>query len=190
MALTKRLQQLLADRRELALLTGIDVGKLDKYSSDWHEADVTMAIRQIVIGRIVTDYTLVDEMLGEIVVKYFFSSNAIHWGPQWRTKKFRIFVHHLLDETFLLKKMAIVDAIKPMPSDVRAKIHRLNSLRNAVAHSFFPENRKEYKKTKKVLCQGKDLFKPNGFLGYREDTSGLIVYLEQRVRSTSASKTR
>jgi hypothetical protein len=34
-------------------------------------------------------------------------------------------VHHLMDETFLLKKIAIVHAIKAIPSDVSKAMYRI-----------------------------------------------------------------
>ena len=40
------------------------------------------------------------------------------------------------------------------------------------------------------IYQVKDIFTPDGFLGYREDTSELIAFLEQRLRSTTAAKTK
>ena len=56
----------------------------------------------------------------------------------WRTKKFRIFVHHILDEVYLLPKLKIAGQIGEVPKEVRESIERVNALRNALAHSFFP----------------------------------------------------
>jgi hypothetical protein len=53
--------------------------------------------------------------------------------------------------------MDVVHAIKPLPSDVRKAIQKINAVRNAFAHSFFPENRKEHRKNKKVLYGGTDI---------------------------------
>src|SRR5215510_13564745 len=52
---------------------------------------------------------------------------------------------------YLLKKMDVVHAIKPLPSDVIKAIRKINAVRNAFAHSLFPENRKEHRKNKQVL---------------------------------------
>jgi hypothetical protein len=72
------------------------------------------------------------------------------------------FTHHILDEMYLLKKMELVHAIDPLPSEVIKTIRKVNALRNAFAHSFFPENRKEHRKHKKVLYSGKDIHTHEG----------------------------
>jgi hypothetical protein len=97
-----------------------------------------MATRQLVIGDVVSQYTLIDELLGEIICRYFFKTKQDHFGRLWRTEKFRIFAHHILDEMYLLKKMALVHAIKPLPSEVTKRLQKINAVRNALAHSFFP----------------------------------------------------
>jgi hypothetical protein len=119
-------------------------------------------------------------MLTDIIVRYFFGSSNIYTRPQWRRKKFRIFMHYMLDETYMLKKMAIVDAIGRFPSEIRSAIHRLNTLRNALAHTFFPETRKEYKKTHKLLYLKKNIFSSRGLEVYHEDITKVIDYLQRR----------
>jgi uncharacterized protein YfbU (UPF0304 family) len=66
-------------------------------------------------------------------------------------------VNFILDETYLIEKMEVVQAFKPLPSEVRSVIYKVNSIRNAMAHSFFSENRKEYCKVGKVMYSGKDI---------------------------------
>jgi hypothetical protein len=193
MLLTKRHQRLLSEAREIMRLTGNDLTDLDKHSNESVYSNITVIIRQVVTGTVVTDYTLVDEQLAEIIVRYFFGSSSIHFGPQWRLKKYRIFVHYMLDETFLLKKMAIVDAINRIPSETRSTIHRLNTLRNALAHTFFPEHRKEYRKVHKLLYLRKDIFSSDGFKAYHEDITKVIDFLQRRrarTRSRQPSRTR
>jgi hypothetical protein len=113
----------------------------------------------MVIAQMVTCYTLLDEILSDLIVRYFFKQpkKRLHFGKLWRTKKFQTFNHHILDEMYLLKKMELVHAIDPLPSEVIKFIRKVNALRNAFAHSFFPENRKEHRKNKKVLYSGKDI---------------------------------
>src|SRR5262245_18375019 len=83
-----------------------------------------LAINRMVIGEVVSWYTLLDERLSDVMCHYFFKLPAkdFHYGKLWRTKKFRIFVHYLLDEMYLLKKMELVHAIKPLPRNVRSII--------------------------------------------------------------------
>jgi hypothetical protein len=115
-----------------------------------------------------------------VVAKYFFTvpKKKLHFGKLWRTKKFRIFVHHMLDEMYLMKKADIVHAIKPIPRDVRDHLNKLNALRNALAHSFFPENRRENRKTKKVLYAGVDIFTYEGVERFEDDWQASLYRLE------------
>src|SRR5215471_3185494 len=114
-----------------------------------------IAIHKMVTGEIAIRYTLLDEILSDLIARYFFHS--ADFPKLWRTKKFSTFVHHVLDEMYLLKKMDVVHAIKPLPSNVRKAIRKSNAVRNAFAHSLFPENRKEHRENKKVLYGDRDI---------------------------------
>jgi hypothetical protein len=105
---------------------------------------------------------------------------SIHFQKLWRTKKFSTFTHHILDEIFLIKKMALIHAIKPLPKDVTSAIHRVNTIRNAFAHSFFPENRKEHRKNKRVLYNGKDIRTYEGIEAFIDDAHTAFNYLARR----------
>jgi hypothetical protein len=52
-------------------------------------------------------------------------------------------------------------------------------LRNAVAHSFFPMNKRDFKRTKKVTYKGKDVFTIEGLKTFDNDTREAIVYLSR-----------
>jgi hypothetical protein len=78
------------------------------------------------------------------------------------------------------KKMALVHAIKPLSKDVTSAIHRVNTIRNAFAHSFFPENRKEHRKNKKVLYNGKDIRTYEGIETFIDDAHTAFNYLARR----------
>ena len=81
---------------------------------------------------------------------------------------------------YLLKKLAIVRAAQPVPSDVTNKLHKLNALRNALAHSFYPENRKEYQSSGKVMYGGHDIRTPTGLQEFMEDANQIITHLHER----------
>lgn len=57
-----------------------------------------------------------------------------------------------MDEIFLLKKLELVNAIKPLRSEVMKIVRKINALRNALVHSFYPEHRKEFRSTGIVEC--------------------------------------
>jgi hypothetical protein len=56
----------------------------------------------------------------------------------------------------------VVQAINPLSIEVNKILRKMNALRNALAHSFFPENRKEYKATGKVLYSHLETKSPSG----------------------------
>jgi hypothetical protein len=76
--------------------------------------------------------------------------------------------------------MDTVHAIKPLPSGVIKAIRKINAVRNAFAHSLFPENRKEYRKNKKVLYGDKDIRTNEGLKNFLADYGLAFTYLERR----------
>jgi len=123
-------------------------------------------------------YTLLDEILADLIARYFFQ--RADFPKLWRTKKFSTFVHHVLDEMYLLKKMDVVHAIKPLSSNVRKAIRKINAVRNAFAHSLFPENRKEHRENKKVLYGDRDIRTHEGLKNFLVDYHLAFNYLERR----------
>jgi hypothetical protein len=85
-----------------------------------------------------------------------------------------------MDEQFLLPKARMVDAIKKLPKDINQAIDRINALRNAIAHSLFPENRRQYRATRKVIYQGANVFTLDGFEKVEDDFELVIDYLWKR----------
>jgi hypothetical protein len=147
-----------------------------------HAAALTIAIHKMVIAEVVIRYTFLDKVLADIIAKYYFkqAKTRLHFINLWRTKKFRTFVHYVLDEMYLLKKMELVHAISPLPPDVIKTIRKINALRNAFAHSLFPENRKEHRKNKKVLYGNKDIRTHEGLKTFLEDWQPTFDYLSDR----------
>lgn len=183
MALTKRQKNLLKEAGQIAQLTKTDFDSVEDEDPEFRIVKLNLAIKNMVIAHIVARYTLMDEILCDVISKYFFKQpkKPTPLVKLWRTKKYRIFVHHILDEFYLLKKMDIVHAMKPVPKEFRETIRKLNALRNAVAHSFFPENRKEYKSAKTVLYKGKDIFTYEGLSLFDDDWHPAWTYIARRI---------
>src|ERR1700730_14917436 len=57
----------------------------------------------------------------------------------------------------------------PVPVPGERGIERINALRNAIGHSFFPENRRQYAGHKKVMYQGENVYTRNGIQKFEED---------------------
>jgi hypothetical protein len=180
MGLTKRQQALFAEAEAIAKLTNLDFHRVRDTKIGDRGLALQIAIHKMVISEVVLRYTLLDEILADLIAKYFFESS--HFPRLWRTKKFSTFAHHVLDEMYLLKKMDMVHAIKPLPSEVIKAIRKVNAVRNAFAHSLFPENRKEYRKNKKVLYGGTDIRTQQGLGQFVADYRLAFDYLERRFK--------
>jgi hypothetical protein len=136
--------------------------------------------RKFVGAEVIMRYTLLDEFLTDIICDYYFQrpNKEISYRNLWKTKHFKIFVHYIMDETFLLKKLATVEAIIKVPKDVSSAIKQINDVRNAIAHSFFPENRRRYMAHKKVLYRDKvDLFSQQGVQRFQNDYEKARAFL-------------
>ena len=73
--------------------------------------------------------------------------------------------------------MALVNAIKEIPAPIKNAIARINDVRNAVAHSFFPENRRQYRTSQKVTYQDANIFSQEGITKFLEDAARAEDYL-------------
>jgi hypothetical protein len=149
----------------------MDLWNIEKYEGEerWHR--LREMKDRFVRSEVILKYALIDEFLTDVICVYYFRKpkKTATFQNLWRTKHFRIFVHYLMDETFLLKKLAAVEAITKVPRDVSNSIKRINDVRNAVAHSLFPENRRRYMAQKKVNYKGVHLFTPEGVKLFQED---------------------
>jgi hypothetical protein len=96
--------------------------------------------RRLIAADIVQKYTFIDELLGTIIARYFFNFGETNFRRLWRTKRFRRFNYFILKRMSTIQKMDLVKDIRPLPSSTVDYIQRVNRLRNAVAHAFFPEN--------------------------------------------------
>ncbi len=185
MALTALQRKLRKEAEEIAEITQMDFWNIER---DWDEAEwrtigFRIAIAHMVVAAVISQYTLFDEILADYLCRYYFKKPGSPRYIFWKRKKFRLFVHFMLDEMYLLKKMQMVHAIQPLPKGVRITIEKVNAIRNAMAHSFFPENRKEHMKIGKVLYAGKDIRTAEGLQLFKDDCNEAYGYLKKRVQS-------
>jgi hypothetical protein len=183
MALTRLQKRLRKEAEEIAQMAQADFWNIEKSEAEWRTNRFRIAISRLVVAEVVTRYTLLDEVLAEYLCAYFFKKRARKtYGIYWKQKKFRLFVHFMLDEMYLLKKMQMVHAIKPLPKEVRETIQKVNAIRNAMAHSFFPENRKEHFGTGQVLYDGKDIRTVEGLRKFKDDCHDAYDYIKKEFR--------
>jgi hypothetical protein len=161
-------------------LIGLDI---DEFHGIDRNMRLRTAIKKMVVAEVVVRYTLIDELLTEIIVRYFLKiePGTFYYESVREAEPFRIFVHHVLGEMFLVKKLRIAHAIKAVPSDVTKIINRINAVRNALTHSFFPELRKENRAAGKVLYAGYDVRTPEGLTKLLNDADIAHEYLMERL---------
>ena len=109
--------------------------------------------------------------LNVAICNYFFGRDA-NFIRLWKTKRFQIFNHHLLEELSLLQKLRFVKAIIKVPKNIGGDIERINALRNGLAHAFFTENLRKSKPEYK----GKDILTLPGVGLVIEDMSEIAAF--------------
>lgn len=172
MGLTKTQRRLKDEVRDIALLIDVDFWAVEEnYKPKDRTYRLELMKDKLVRSEVIYRYNLIDEFLTCVICDYYFPrpKRSTSYAKLWRTKHFKVFVHYLMDETFLLKKLSMVEAIKKVPTDVSSSIKRINDVRNALAHSLLPENRRRYMADKKVTYKGIDLFTHAGVLKFHED---------------------
>jgi hypothetical protein len=120
----------------------------------------------IIRSEIVVQYVLMDELLNMRIRRYYFGRR--NYRQLWKTKRFKSFQHFVLDKIYLLQKLELLSSLRPIPKFVRSDLAALNDLRNAVAHSFFPETRRRPPEWKK-----QNIFTAAGFQHFSDDMERL-----------------
>ena len=150
-------------------------------STDVEDADpqflttrLELAKRRLVISEVLIQYLLMDEYLSDVICRQFFPRRT--YPLLWRTKRFRDFNFYVLERLFLVQKTDYVRARIKMPPAVHKNLLALNDLRNALAHSFFPENRRV-----KPNWKGIDIFSIAGFEQFIHDMSDSSDFFIRRM---------
>jgi hypothetical protein len=133
-----------------------------------------LAKDQIIRSALVLKYALMDEFLSAVVCWHYFGKRRSF--PQlWKTKRFRSFNRFVLDRLYLLQQLDLVRSIHDIPKSVAADLAALNDLRNGIAHSFFPQNRR-----RKPEWKGQSIFTEAGFERFLEDKGKLSDFFVER----------
>jgi hypothetical protein len=169
--LTRHQRRLVEELDAIASLLKLDYEDITSYERDARTPLLERMRRQFIIGEVVTSYTLTDEQLNVRIVDFFFGRNK-SFIRLWKTKRFRLFNYHVLEELSLMAKLRFVKSISKVPKAVAADIERLNSLRNGLAHAFFPENLKK----SKPAWKGKNIFTVEGLRLFNDDTSKISAF--------------
>jgi hypothetical protein len=121
-------------------------------------------IRQLVLSKVIWEYTYVDELLGSVICHFFFGTKK-DFPNLWRTKRLQTFNYYILEVLSLSEKLRLVKSIQTLPKSIAADIETLNALRNGLAHAYFPENLRSYK----PIYKGLDIYSREGLERFVED---------------------
>jgi hypothetical protein len=137
---------------------------IHNYNDELLSARLEHIKNQLVRSEVIMAYTIVDEFLSCRIAIYQFGKSKT-FIQLWKTKKFKNFNYYVLEELSTLAKLKFAKEIKIIPTSIVSDIERLNSLRNALAHSYFPENLKR----SRTLWKEQDIFKLEGAKRFCED---------------------
>jgi hypothetical protein len=178
--LTTNQRQLKNEIDEIAATIHIDHWKVLEYPTLMRTKVLKLSKIHLINSIVISQYTLVDDLLASIICNYYFQpphDERFRYRKFWRKKRFRIFVQDLLDNIYLLNKRQVVNDIEKLPKEINSLIGAISDIRNAIAHSFFPENRRQFNPHKKVNYKSLDLYTNDGAQRFVEDTHLVIRHL-------------
>ena len=167
--LTRWQKRTIKELDEIYAGIGIDYWDIEDYDRESRSAVLELQKRKAIVGGIIVQYTIIDDMMNWDICRHFFDPRKSSM-QLWRTKKFQNFNYYILENLYLLEKLKLVQTFyRKIPKNIVGDICLLNDLRNAVAHAFFPENLRRYKKWGKAVYKGKDIFTVEGMKLFMED---------------------
>ena len=176
MALTKAQRRLSAEIAEILGMAGMDWRTVEDDYEPAARLHQLLRIKQDFIrAKIISDYVFVDELLTVTIVSYFFPTKQ--FPSRFRKKKFRTFMHFVMEELYLLRKLALVKEIRGFDPSMARVAASINVLRNAMAHSFDPAKKRDFREVGKVTYKGKDIYAVEGLRAYDADATKLHDYL-------------
>lgn len=185
--LTQHQRDLVTQLTALARLTQIDFDQIRRYPRSRRTAMLKHMFREIVRGEVVGWYTVVDEALGSTLAEYFFGRTD--FPTLWKTRRFQRFNYFVLERLYPLNKLDLVREVYRVPKKYAEAIGRLNDLRNAMAHSFFPENTRRFRPVEgsdrrhsTVTWRSGDLFTVDGLTLFVTEMEDLLAFLTRQLK--------
>jgi hypothetical protein len=91
MALTKAEKKLTADAETIARMAQVDFWNVGTLAKDERKTHLQLAINNMVVGEVISRYTLFDDVLADLICRYYFPRKRKRYAL-WKTEKFRVFV--------------------------------------------------------------------------------------------------
>jgi len=174
--LTKKQRRLVAELDDLSRWCDIDYHDVEEYEPEYRTTHLEMAKDKLIRSHVIMAYTLVDEFLNCEICWYQFGKKR-SFKQLWRTKKFQRFNYYVIEVLSLLQKLRYFKPFANIPKGIISDIQRLNSLRNGLAHSFFPENLR----SSKPQWKGKNIFSLEGVKTFSVDIQKIKDYFFRRM---------
>jgi hypothetical protein len=175
--LTRRQRKLMEELHEIASRLKLNYDDIGDYDPDERTTRLELIKRQIIIGEVITKYTLVDEFLSVAICNYFFGTKRSSISL-WKTKKFRNFNYYVVEVLSLNEKLRFFKAVTKVPKAITNYVDHLVGLRNGLAHAYFPENLR----SAKPVYKGKSIFTLDGIATFAEDSSDVFDFFVERIR--------
>lgn len=171
--LTYKQRQLIRDLDEITKLLALNYHDTGDENVDTKQRTALLELNknQIIRSEVVLKYTLLDDFFDSIILHYYFGKTH-SFIKLWRTKKFKRFNHFLLENLSLLNKLDFVGEIIKLPSEISKFVYDINGLRNGLAHSFFPENRRK----NKPIYKGRNIFTVDGIKLFEKDSEKVVDF--------------
>lgn len=185
MALTPAQKRLRTEIEEISATLRMDHWNITDYPPEGRTTLLQLTKHNLIRSNIVLKYTLIDEYLTMLIVNYFFRKprGGETYRQLWRTKKFRIFNQYIMDDLYVVGKLRAARSIMDVPRDIRDNIERINALRNAIAHSFFPEHRRDYFEKRAVSYRDSDIYSLDGFRKLQNDFAVIVDWMDRKLYS-------
>jgi hypothetical protein len=176
--LSRRQRALRREIEEIVDLLRLDFRDLSEIESRWRTPYLERIKDHLIRSAVVLDYARIDIYLDSVICPYFFDVSR-GYIRLWRTsKKFRNFNYFILEKLYVSQKLDLAKAIyRGIPKDIENAIRKINDLRNGLAHSFFPENRR----VRLPLFEGKSIYSTDGFKRYLNEMRNVTNYFRERI---------
>ena len=172
--LTNKQRVLVGELEHLMSTLGLDPAEIvAEADSKTRTTYLELAKDQIIRSTVTLKYVLMDEFLSGIICWHYFGKKR-SFPKLWKTKRFQSFNHFVLERLYLLQKLDLVRSIHKIPNWVSSDLAALNDLRNGIAHSFFPQNRR-----RKPEWKGQSVFTLSGCDRFLDDMQKLSDYFDE-----------
>lgn len=170
-------QRKLVEEIEFIAATGrLDWRKVEEWYPPKKRLGQLRRIKEDLIrAKITFDYVWVDNMLSDIIDKYFCDSIVKNKRKEAR----RLFSHFIIEEMYVIRKLALVEEIYSIDKNISKRIRILNDIRNALTHSLYPERRRAWHKEETIIYKNKDIYTIAGISVFHNEMMEVHAYLHR-----------